>query len=470
MGSSDNGLNKYFLPYQVKWITDHARFKISEKSRRIGMTYAQAYEDVLDAAKAKGAMDVWFSSADQSAAKEYILYCAQWAKLFNIAAKDLGEIVLDKDKDIKALVIEFASGKRINALSSNPKAFRSKGGKLVLDEYAFHKQPEELWKAAIPVMTWGFPVRVLSTYNGKGNRYYRMVEDAKKGNKWSLHMTTLIDAVNQGLADKIQGKKLSQAERESWIEEQREAAGDEETWQQEYMCNPIDEATAWLPWDLIVGCEHEEAGRPELYEGGPCYVGMDIGRRRDLTVIWVTEKVGDVLWTREVVGMKKKSFAEQDDELARIMRTYNVKRGCMDQTGMGEKMVEDAQSLYGKYTIEGVLFSGPVKQELATVGKQRFEDRRVRIPASREIRESHHAVRKITTVAGNPRFDADRSEVGHADEFWGHMLAVHAADEFGPPAASASSETQDGDYKAVRSRELGVRSRGVRHTPFERNA
>jgi len=51
----------------------------------------------------------------------------------------------------------------------------------------------------------------------------------------------------------------------------------------------------------------------------------------------------------------------------------------------------------------------------------------VRTPAERAIRESHHAVRKIMTVAGNPRFDADRSEVGHADEFWAHMLAIHGA-------------------------------------------
>lgn len=424
----DKGLNKYFLPYQVKWITDKARFKVVEKSRRIGMTYAQSYEDVLDAARANKPVDVWFSSADQSAAKEYILYCAMWAKLFDIAAKDLGEVVIDSDNDIKALVIEFASGKRITALSSNPKAFRSKGGKLVLDEYAFHKQPEELWKAAIPVITWGFDVRVLSTYNGKGNRYYRIVEDAKKGNRWSLHTTTLVDAVNQGLADKLMGRPLTQAERDAWIEEQREAAGDEETWQQEYMCNPIDEATAWLPWDLIVGCEHEDAGKPELYQGGNCYVGNDIGRRKDLAVIWVDEEVGDVLFTREVISMRGKKFAEQDAELDRVMKRYNVKRLCMDQTGMGEKPVEDAKRRYGEYVVEGVLFSGPIKQELATVGKQKFEDRRVRIPASREIRESHHAVRKIMTTAGNPRFDADRSEVGHADEFWAHMLAVHAAD------------------------------------------
>lgn len=457
-------LSTYFLPYQIKWITDHSRFKISEKSRRIGMTYAQAYEDVLDAAKAKGAMDVWFSSADQSAAKEYILYCAQWAKLFNIAAKDLGEIVLDKDKDIKALVIEFASGKRINALSSNPKAFRSKGGKLVLDEYAFHKQPEELWKAAIPVMTWGFPVRVLSTYNGKGNRYYRMVEDAKKQwsgasgqgsekpvkSKWSLHSTTLIDAVNQGLADKILGRKLTQAERDAWIEEQREAAGDEETWQQEYMCNPLDETTAWLPWELITACEHPDAGKPEMYQGGPCYVGNDIGRRRDLAIIWVDEKVGDVLWTREVVRMKGKSFAEQDAELDRVMKKYNVRRVCMDQTGMGEKPVEDAKKRYGEYMVEGVLFTSAVKQNLATVGKQKFEDRLVRIPPERAIREAHHSVRKIMTAAGNPRFDADRSEVGHADEFWGHVLAIHAGNNPTPPAVSAGSEAQGNDYHAER--------------------
>ena len=44
-------LQKYFLPYQQRWITDGSRFKISEKSRRIGMTYAQAYEDVRDAVK-----------------------------------------------------------------------------------------------------------------------------------------------------------------------------------------------------------------------------------------------------------------------------------------------------------------------------------------------------------------------------------------------------------------------------------
>jgi phage FluMu gp28-like protein len=416
----------YFLPYQERWLHDLSRLKIWEKSRRIGATYVQAYEDVRDACVDDG-IDVWFSSADESAAKEYILYCSKWAQVLNVAAQDLGELVLDSEKDIKALVIEFANGKRIHGLSSNPKAFRSKGGKLVLDEFAFHSDPEALWKAAAPIITWGFPARVLSTYNGKGNRYARMVADAKKGNKWRLHTVTIEDAIRDGLVERILGKPASHDEITAFKAECRDIAGDEETYQQEYLCKPVDEATAWLPWGLIAGVEDLQSGRPELFGGGSAFVGMDIARRRDLTVIWVAEQVGDVYWCREVVSLKKARFSIQLETLDRVIEQYKVHRVCMDQTGMGEMMVEKAQEKHGEHLVEGVLMTGPVKQDLATHGKGLFEDRLVRIPADRAIRESHHAVRKLTTSAGNPRFDADRSEVGHADEFWAHMLCLHAA-------------------------------------------
>lgn len=443
----------YFLPYQVAWLNDNSRFKIQEKSRRVGMTYAQSYEDVRDAAKQDG-MDVWFSSADESAAIEYILYCQQWAKLFDAAAEYLGEVVIDSDKDIKALSIRFSSGKRINALSSNPKAFRSKGGKLVLDEFAFHKQPEEMWKAAIPIITWGFPVRVLSTYNGQGNRYFRMVTDAKqqiavagsKSGRWSLHTTTIEDAVAQGLVTKILGHEASEQERADFIADCRAAAGDQETYLQEYMCIPVDEASAWLTWDLITSAEHEDAGKPEFYTGGDCYVGVDIGRRHDLFVIWVDEKVGDVYWNRQVIRLKNASFAEQDAALDRVFDYYKVRRACIDQTGIGEKPVEDAKTRHGNYKVEGILFTGPVKQHLATIIKQMYEDKKIRTPVDKAIRESHHAVRKLTTIAGNPRFDADRTEVGHADEFWAHALAIHAAEDTVQPAAGATIDSDANAY------------------------
>ena len=142
----------------MRWLEDNSKVKIWEKSRRIGATYVQSYEDVRDCVY-KRVPAVWFSSADESAAREYIDYCEQWAKLFDTATKSYGEVIIDVEKDIKAYVIEFKNGCKINALSSNPKGFRSKGGKVVLDEFAFHKNAMELWKAARPCITWGYPLR-----------------------------------------------------------------------------------------------------------------------------------------------------------------------------------------------------------------------------------------------------------------------------------------------------------------------
>lgn len=442
----------YFLPYQVAWLNDESRYKIAEKSRRTGYTYVQAYEDAKYAAVVSGT-DVWFSSADESAAKEYILYVAGWAEIFGMAAKDLGEIVIDNKNDIKARTVEFASGHRINALSSNPKGFRSKGGKLVLDEFAFHQDQEGMWKAARPIVTWGYPVRVISTYNGNSNRYARMVKDARNGDSnFSLHTTTIERAVREGLADRIMGRDLTDAERQQWLDEERQACGDEETWQQEYMCKPIDSASAFLGWDLITSCEHANAGLPELYEGGHCYVGMDIARRRDLTVIWVVEQLGDTYWTREVISLPKAKFRHQMDAFDQVMSRYRVLRAAIDQTGMGEAIVEELQERHGVYTVEGVLFSGPSKQAIATDVKRLFEDRRVRIPENTQIRDAHQAIRREVTAAGNIRYAADRNEAGHADEFWAHGLALHAAGDSGPPAASGEVDHDQGAYQPDRYR------------------
>lgn len=453
-------LSTYFMPYQIRWLQDRSRLKIVEKSRRVGFTYVQSYEDMLDAAREDNPLDVWFSSADESAAKEYIRYVAQWARIFRIAAKDLGETVISREDDIKALTVEFATGKRINALTSNPKAFRSKGGKLVLDEFAFHADQEAMWKAARPIITWGFPARILSTYNGKGNRYYRMVSEAKKAVAegrdplWNLHTVTIQDAVRDGLADRILGRTLTDTERQAWLDAERESCGDEDTWQQEYMCNPVDEASAWLPWELITANEHPDAGQVQHLGTGETFLGWDVARRQDKSVMWVIERVGDVRWTRHVKVMRRAKFAEQLATFDQLMRLYNPRRACIDETGLGLPVVEEAQTRWGKLRVEGVTFTAAVKQHMATHGKQLFEDRRVRIPVSREIRDSHHAVRKLTTVAGNPRFDADRNEAGHADEFWAHMLALHACDGRAEPSAGATVESRPDDHlpEAMRGR------------------
>ncbi|MDP3014556.1 MAG: hypothetical protein Q8M92_09955, partial [Candidatus Subteraquimicrobiales bacterium] len=221
----------------------------------------------------------------------------------------------------------------------------------------------------------------------------------------------------------------------------KSAIDDPDLWAQEYEVQFLDEATAFITYDMINEVESDKAtingdspdstavpvnlGQSPGY-CGPVYAGMDIGRRRDLTVIWVLELVGDVLWTREVVAMLRASFTSQEQEIDRIWKQYHPMRLCMDQTGMGEKFVEDLQKKYSS-SVEGVLFSSPVKLDLANTLRRKFEDKQIRIPIMREIRDDIHSVKKITTSAGNIRFDAERSENSHADRFWALALATHAA-------------------------------------------
>ena len=420
--------NNYFLPYQQRWLDDKAKIKIWEKSRRIGATYVQSYEDVRDCIN-RSVPAVWFSSADESAAKEYIDYCEKWVKLFHATAKRLGEVIIDNEKDIKALVIEFSNGTKIHALSSNPKSFRSKGGKVVLDEFAFHNNPEELWKAARPCITWGFPLRILSTHNGQNCLYYKFIDQVLKGKlNWSHHKTPIQLAVSEGLVDKIYQRKTTLQEQEDWMVNEKDNCFDEYTWMQEYCCIAVDEASAFLPYDLIATCELNDILRPLEDIKHDFYVGVDIGRRKDLTVIWVLEKIENIKYTRLVIELAKMPFQKQEEILHEILSHKLFRRDCQDDTGIGMQMTENAQVKFGKFRVEGVTFTNRVKEDLAYRLRTEFENKTVFIPSKHEIREDLHSVRRITTASNNIRFDADRSDNGHADRFWALALALHAAD------------------------------------------
>ncbi|RJP20729.1 MAG: hypothetical protein C4529_08940 [Deltaproteobacteria bacterium] len=420
--------SKYFLPYQVRWLQDDSPVKIWEKSRRIGATYVQSYEDVRDCVRKK-VPAVWFSSADESAAREYIAYCEKWIRMFHMAAESLGLVVIDDEKDIKAFVIKLSNGTRIHALSSNPKAFRSKGGKVVLDEFGFHDDPAKLWAAARPVITWGFPLRILSTHNGKTSLFFKFIDRIKKGRlAWSLHSTPLETAVAEGLVDKILGRQASAEERQAWYDEVHESCADDDTWNQEFRCIAVDAATAFLTYDLIGSCEMDDCLSDLDGVTGDLFVGVDIGRRKDLTCFWVLEKLGRVKYTRKVQILERTPFRIQREALFPILAHKNMRRACIDSTGLGMQLAEEAQEEFGKYKVEAVTFNATTKEEMAYAVRTQFEDKGIVIPPDYAIREDLHSVKKITTSAGNIRFDVAASENkdSHADRFWALGLANHA--------------------------------------------
>jgi hypothetical protein len=121
--------DKYFLPYQLRWLKDKSKIKIWEKSRRIGATYVQSFEDVQDCINKK-VPAVWFSSADESAAKEYIDYCEQWVNFFTQSLKIGAKLLLIRIKISKLLLLNLKTALKFTHYLQTLKVFVQKAEKL----------------------------------------------------------------------------------------------------------------------------------------------------------------------------------------------------------------------------------------------------------------------------------------------------------------------------------------------------
>ena len=407
--------------YQKRWLLDRSRFKIGMFSRQSGKTFTTTLEIVHDCYEAatKGRTVRWvILSRGARQAKEAMREGVhKHARAYGLALEE-SEYEWEAASGEKYAAFEaVVAGSVITALPANPDTARGFSANVFLDEFALHRDSRAIWGALFPVISAGWRIRVTSTPQGKGNKFYELMTDASAGELWSRHIVDIHQAVADGLPRNIAELKAG--------------LNDDELWRQEYELEWLDEASAWLPYDLINACEDPHAGDPALYAGGPAFIGNDIARRRHLWVAWPFELVGDVMWSREMCELRNATFAEQDKTLDDVVARYRTRKVAMDQTGMGEKPVEDAIRRYGKSVVEGVVFSLGRQLDLATALKERFEERKIRIEqGNRELRADLHAVKKIAGPTGHPRLLIDDGETaggGHADRFWAAALAAGAA-------------------------------------------
>lgn len=403
-----------------------------EKSRRIGLTWALAAHAVLKAAaqSSAGGMNAWYMGYDLEMAREFIDVCAMWARAFGIAAEDADEEILEGDGEkVQAFRLRFASGFKIVALPSVPRALRGKQGLVIIDEAAFHKELAEVLKAAVALLMWGGQVVVVSTHDGVANPFNLLLDDIRAGRrKGDTATITFDDAIADGLYERvrlsaeIKGRQI--APKSEWIADIRDTYGDDAS--EELDCIPKQGSGSWLDPGKLSACEHPDAGKPELYTGGLLYIGRDVARRRDLAVIHGFELVGDVLWLRHRWLGRNVTFREQDDAFDTIWKGSRVASAHIDQTGMGEKVVEDLQLKYGSTRIVGELLTGPNRLDLASAFRDRVENCTIRVPADPAYRTDVRAIKREGGVSGAVRI-VDDGDV-HADEFWATALACRGAD------------------------------------------
>ena len=421
------------------WILDTAKYSLWDKSRRIGATYAESYKACRLRNTIDYKRDYWFSSADESAAVEFAQYGRVWCEMMQAAIKQvLEELQDEKGYRYNNYVIEFPNGSRINCMSSNPRRFRSKGGDVCLDEFDWHDNPGEMLDAAMPVTTWGYDISILTTRNGEGSEFDKLVKIATKIQRgeldpekdavlpWSYHYVPITVAVEQGLAEKIYKlDHIDQAARDRFIKECRARCRNQDAFNQEYMCIPSAAASTLIPYDVYQACEMadclDKAGI------GDKYLGFDVGREHHKTKFWLLEQAGDVLITRKVITLHKQPYHVQLQVASDLLSDNKILRACGDATGIGDMLVESLQDRFGKHRVEKIKFTAPVKEHLASLVLSRFEDKRIRVPPDPKIRDSFHSVRKTVTAAGNIRYDAAATDEGHADDFWACACALDAA-------------------------------------------
>ena len=474
------------MSYQQRWVADPAPLKVMEKSRRTGLTWGEAADNVLTAASDRSAngQNVYYIAYNQDMTIEYIQACGMWARAFNYAAGEIEEGFWDgedeADKNIKTYTIKFpASGFRIVALSSRPSNLRGRQGTIVIDEAAFHDQLPELLKAALAMIIWGGRVRVISTHNGADNAFNELVTDIRSGKRQgTVHRITFREAIADGLYRRVclrLGKAWSAAEEAEWMAGVYALYGDGA--EEELDCIPANSGGAWLSralielrmsadtpvlrWECKPGFEvlpdhirtaecrdWLDAQMGPLLQALPTNVisfdGEDFGRSGDLSVhVPLLQHQNLVRRVPFMVELRNIPFRQQEqiafyliDRLPRFMG------GAFDARGNGQFLAEVAMQRYGTSRIQQVMLSEGWYREHMPPVKAALEDGTLDgLPKDADILAD---LRAVQVVRGVPRIPDTRStgeDKGkrHGDAAVAVALAYFASREIATGPVTATS-------------------------------
>lgn len=463
------------LPYQQNWLADKRPFKIAEKSRRTGLTWAEAADNVLTAASARdaGGQNVYYIAYNQDMTLEYILACASWARAFDYAASEIEKGIWpdpgERDKDILTYSIYFPSGFRIVALSSRPTNLRGKQGVVVIDEAAFHDKLDELLKAALALLIWGGAVRVISTHNGADNPFNELVNDARAGKLGDIgvHRIEFRPAVAEGLYQRVCARThqpWSLAAQEQFIQEtyQRYRANAAE----ELDVIPSSGEGAFLSSVLIESrmidapvlrwsCPNEFAIESESARHRACqrwieshldpyltalnphlthYYGMDFGRNAHLSVIAPLALESSL--TRRcplLIELRNVPFRQQHQVLHHLIdRLPRFAKGAHDARGNGQQLAEEAWQKYGTQRIEPVMLTEEWYRAHMPAFQAAFQDAAIAIPRDVDVRDDLRAIKLVRGVARIPEGYEGKGADGksrHADAAIALALAYYASQQ-----------------------------------------
>lgn len=503
------------MKHQAEWISLHAPFKVSEKGRRTGITFAEALDDTIIAASRPnaGGDNVYYVGDTKEKGLEFIGYVASFARVIS-RAQQQGvsgiEQFLFEDADehgntrhITSYRVRFASGHQVAALSSRPANIRGLQGKVVIDEAAYHPDVQGVLDASTALLIWGGEIRVISTHNGKRNPYNQLVNDVRDGRygrEARIHRVEFDEAVANGLFERVaymRGWEPTLERKKAWYQRIRDLYGPRKAAMREELdviprdsggvCIPgvwiesamrearpverivLDDdfvahtegdrrqwASAWIKHHLMPLIGRLDRDQRHVF-------GMDFARHRDFSDI-APVAIGQRLERRVpwVIEMQNVPTRQQEQILwAMIDALPRFGGGAMDATGPGQTLAEYTADRYGHGVIHQVVLNRPWYGEHMPRMIQGFEDGIYDIPRDADLEGDLRAVEEIDGIPMVPavrRKDLKDPELYRHGDFAIALALAHYAStadahvyDYHRVPLRPSRRDRDDDFRRVRT-------------------
>lgn len=343
----------------------------------------------------------------------------------------------------------------ITAVPGRPDTVRGYSANIALTEADFFERPWETWAAMFPMV--GNAKRgglkqaaIWSSPNGKNGLLWKLHEefwsklgphgklsyrkklaDGEMGEPWTLFKVPLVPEIADGVNVSIKF--------------QRSMCPDADTWAQEYLCEFQDAGGCLFPYELLAKAETPGASMavdPDFWTAGRSHgvkrvLGVDFGRKRDLTVAVAVEVSGAYRCIKEVLCIENMNSVEQAEMLASRCAWADAVE--FDYTGPGIGLGDMLAREHGEWKPEAHkhgkvalnTFTLQWKAEWYGKTRQAFDAGHWGIPGHKELREDLHAVYKTSSPSGVISYHAPHMAHGHSDRAAALVLAEKGASRQG---------------------------------------
>jgi len=461
-----------YKPFRYMWpfLRDDSHFVANVQARQTGKTFNGMAKLLWIGLRYPGSL--------------ILVTAPKYDQVKNIAFKALGEHLRRMksrrpelygahfgDRNVLRTIVRFRNGSQILAESPVPDTIRGHTAKVIyLMECNFIRDDEDLYTAVLFTLntTKGYLIAESTPWN-TDSVFYRMFHEWR-GDPFSTHTVTYEEALppwgplSPEIVETIR----------------KQLTGDPARWKREMLCEWTEDTDVWLTTSLITLAQDNAIDYVDLDMGlrGDFYVGADFGKKRDYSVVAVTEARSDHRYLRHLHRFPLETpYGAVIGYMKRLQDGWSMIRAIYaDMTGVGDYIVEDMVR-GGLRNVTGVNFTDTTKEAMATALRENM--RRADCPrcgwsgyiegvggewrttcpeGCRRDDDSPVGLRPLLHIPYDPdlfaELNVERFELGksgkilfnhpegtHDDMFWALALSVYAAEMAPPPASRPLAKT-----------------------------